>query len=101
MNLPGREAKVARRISDLSEQYIEGTQKEAIPSPQGRDQFREAMRVAEEGCCKGEGPEKAGLSIWVWARKVAQGGVRTTLLSFACEWDWPISGNPSRSTVHG
>jgi hypothetical protein len=70
MNLPGREAKVARRISDPSEQYIEEQKKPSFP--QGPDQFREAMRVAKEGCCKGR-PEKAGLSIWdneLWARKL-------------------------------
>jgi hypothetical protein len=42
MNLPAREAKVARRISDLSEQFIEEPTEEAF-FPQGPDQFREAI----------------------------------------------------------
>lgn len=76
MNLPGREAKVARRISDLSEQYIEGHRRSQI-FPQGLTSSREAMQVAKEGCCKGR-PEKAGLSIWdnkLWARKLLKVGV--------------------------
>jgi hypothetical protein len=60
------------------------------------------MRVAKEGCCKGR-PEKAGLSIWdnkLWARKLLEVEHERRYCYFACEWDWPISGNPSHSTVH-
>jgi hypothetical protein len=102
MNLPGREAKVARRISDLSEQYIEGQKKPILPSgsdpvPEkpckwpGKDAVRGGPR--RQGCPYGTTNfGHASCSRWEYEQ-------RYCLL--ACEWDGPISGNPSRSMVHG
>lgn len=57
--------------------------------------------MAKEGCCKGRS-EKARSSIWnneLWVRVLLKVVNEQKLPSFACEYDWPISGNPSRSIV--